>query len=69
MRRSVDLGASRLCQFNALHPGQFPGLFPEQIDPGSGLFLGNYPQALSHIGLIATSTNFTRLLRQEFAEQ
>ncbi|CAN5546036.1 glycoside hydrolase family 15 protein [soil metagenome] len=28
------------------------GLLPEQIDPHSGAFLGNYPQAFSHIGLI-----------------
>jgi len=28
------------------------GLLPEQIDPRSGDYLGNYPQAFTHIGLI-----------------
>ncbi len=29
------------------------GLLPEQIDPSSGEFSGNFPQAFSHIGVIA----------------
>jgi GH15 family glucan-1,4-alpha-glucosidase len=39
------------------------GLLPEQIDPGSGAFLGNYPQAFSHIGVIASGYNLGRMLR------
>lgn len=31
------------------------GLLPEQIDPATGQFLGNYPQALSHIGLLSSA--------------
>jgi alpha,alpha-trehalase len=40
------------------------GLLPEQIDPSSGEFLGNYPQAFSHIGLIASGYNLARLARR-----
>jgi len=37
------------------------GLLPEQIDPDSGAFLGNYPQAFSHVGLISSGINLARL--------
>jgi GH15 family glucan-1,4-alpha-glucosidase len=40
------------------------GLLPEEIDPGSGAFLGNYPQAFSHIGLISSGVNLSRQLRK-----
>jgi GH15 family glucan-1,4-alpha-glucosidase len=36
------------------------GLLPEQIDPSSGAFLGNFPQAFSHVGLISSAVNLTR---------
>jgi GH15 family glucan-1,4-alpha-glucosidase len=36
------------------------GLLPEQIDPPSGAFLGNFPQAFSHIGLISSAVNLAR---------
>ncbi|TCJ19836.1 glycoside hydrolase family 15 protein [Rubrobacter taiwanensis] len=38
------------------------GLLPEQIDPGSGAFLGNYPQAFSHVGVISSGVNLARRL-------
>ncbi|MEU6423404.1 glycoside hydrolase family 15 protein [Streptomyces spiralis] len=36
------------------------GLLPEQIDPASGEFMGNFPQAFSHIGIIASGVNLAR---------
>jgi len=39
------------------------GLLPEQIDPTSGVFLGNYPQAFSHVGLISSGINLARLTK------
>jgi pentatricopeptide repeat protein len=37
------------------------GLLPEEIDLSTGAFLGNYPQAFSHIGVISSSDNLARL--------
>lgn len=39
------------------------GLLPEQSDPETGAFLGNYPQAFSHIGVISSGVNLARRLR------
>jgi GH15 family glucan-1,4-alpha-glucosidase len=36
------------------------GLLPEQIDPSSGEFYGNFPQAFSHIGVIAGGVRLVR---------
>ncbi len=40
------------------------GLLPEQIDPSSGAFLGNFPQAFSHVGLISSAVNLRRLMKK-----
>jgi GH15 family glucan-1,4-alpha-glucosidase len=38
------------------------GLLPEQIDPSTGEFFGNFPQAFSHIGVIAAGVTLARTL-------
>jgi GH15 family glucan-1,4-alpha-glucosidase len=37
------------------------GLLPEQIDPTTGEFSGNFPQAFSHIGVISAGVTLGRL--------
>ena len=38
------------------------GLLPEQVDPSDGAFLGNFPQAFSHVGVISSGVALTRAL-------
>ncbi|QSB12650.1 glycoside hydrolase family 15 protein [Natronosporangium hydrolyticum] len=44
------------------------GLLPEQIDPTTGAFLGNFPQAFSHVGVITSGLNLAEALRKDRAE-
>jgi alpha,alpha-trehalase len=53
---AMDLFVSLCDRTNSL------GLLPEQIDPSSGAFLGNFPQAFSHVGLISSAVNLARLM-------
>ena len=39
------------------------GLLPEEIDPSTGAFLGNHPQAFSHVGVVSSGMNLVRHLR------
>ena len=40
------------------------GLLSEQIDAETGIFLGNFPQAFSHIGVISSGFNLERRLKE-----
>ena len=51
---AVELFSSLCSRSNHL------GLLPEQIDPSTGALCGNYPQGLSHVGLISTAINLNR---------
>lgn len=46
---------------NLLRRGNHLGLFAEEIDPGTGELLGNFPLALSHASLINTAYVLERL--------
>ena len=37
------------------------GLLPEQYNPNTGRFMGNFPQAFSHIALVDTAFNLTQV--------
>jgi GH15 family glucan-1,4-alpha-glucosidase len=39
------------------------GLLPEQINPSTGEFFGNFPQAFSHIGVLAAGDTLARATR------
>ena len=41
------------------------GLLPEQIDPSTGEFYGNFPQAFSHIGVISAGVTLARAAQAE----
>src|SRR5262249_40992552 len=57
LENASELYASLCSRASAL------GLLPEQIDPSTGAFFGNFPQAFSHIGVIAAGVTLARVER------
>lgn len=50
--RQGDLDGAAASFEDLLSFGNDVGLFAEEIDPGTGMALGNFPQAFTHIGLL-----------------
>lgn len=63
------ISAGRLDEAEALFTkivemGNHVGLYSEMLSPDTGMYLGNYPQAFTHIALIHTARNLDRALEQ-----
>jgi len=43
------------------------GLLSEQIDPSTGSLIGNFPQAFSHLGVVASGVNLARATERSSA--
>jgi GH15 family glucan-1,4-alpha-glucosidase len=44
------------------------GLLPEQIHPDTGEFLGNFPQAFSHVGVLSSGLRLLKTQRRRSSQ-
>jgi GH15 family glucan-1,4-alpha-glucosidase len=63
LAKSGDLKQARFIFEKALGYANHLGLYAEQLGPG-GEHLGNFPQALSHIGLIRAALDLDKKLNE-----
>jgi GH15 family glucan-1,4-alpha-glucosidase len=61
LARQGDVAAAREAFEHLLSFGNDVGLFAEEIDPGTGAAIGNFPQAFTHVGLINAAVTLARL--------
>ena len=62
---SGNLEEAKICFENILNKGNRVGLWSEEIDPETGRFLGNYPQGLSHLGLINAALTLNQVQQEQ----
>ncbi len=61
LARLGDIAGARRRFENLLAHANDVGLYAEEIDPGTGEALGNFPQAFSHVGLICAAMALAKL--------
>jgi GH15 family glucan-1,4-alpha-glucosidase len=63
-----ELGRAKVLMDSLLQHTNHLGLFSEEVDPRSGVFLGNFPQAFTHMGLITAATALNKALTEKVSD-